>query len=76
MFDRNTTFRIGDRIDTPVFTAEVKAVTDDYRPRTIRFIFHHHLESGAYLWVCSAKGKFNLCKPPKLNEEFVLNGLL
>ena len=60
----------------PVFTAEVNAVTDDDRPKTVHLIFHRHLESGAYLWACSAKGKLNLCNPPKLNEKCVLTGPL
>ena len=44
-------FAVGDRIAMPDFTAEVRSVTEDGRPRSVTFRFGRPLDDPSYRWL-------------------------
>ena len=48
---RTTPFEIGQRVSMPDFTAEIRSVTEDGRPKAVAFRFKAPLEDPRYRWL-------------------------
>lgn len=73
---RTRTFHVGERIERPDFTAEVRSVMPDGRPREVAFLFKRNLEDPSYRflqWVRLHPAPFPL---PALGETVTLGGLI
>jgi len=59
-------FAAGDRIETSLFTAEVRRITDDGRPATVAFRFRDPLEQTGHRWVWWQHGRLvDFPMPPR-----------
>jgi|CXWL01.1.fsa_nt_gi hypothetical protein len=73
---RMRTFHVGERIERADFTAEVRSITSDGRPREVAFIFRRDLEDPSYRflhWVRLHPVPFPL---PVHGESVTLSGLI
>jgi hypothetical protein len=59
-------FAAGDRVETSLFTAEVRRITDDGRPATVAFRFRDPLEHPGQRWVWWHDGRLgDFAVPPR-----------
>jgi len=65
-------FAAGERVDLPGLAVEVLAVTDDGRPRDVRFTFAHPLDDPRYRWVAWQGITFAPWTPPAVGETGTL----
>jgi len=65
-------FTVGDRIAMPDFTAEVRTVTDDGRPRSVVFRFNRPLEDPQYRWLKWGEQGAEAFELPAVDETVVV----
>jgi len=62
-------FQVGERIERPDFTAEVRALTADGRPLEVAFHFHAPLESPEYRWLAWGRNGAQEFALPEVGES-------
>lgn len=65
-------FTTGERVEVPGLAVDVLAVTEDGRPRDVRFSFDHALDDPRYRWVAWQGISFAPWTPPAVGAEATL----
>jgi hypothetical protein len=73
---RGMPFEKGSQIRMPRFLVTIEALTQDLRPKSVRFEFNETLEHPDYRWMCFKPMSLTECKLPKVGASMRLEGMV